>query len=168
MLVFAQQIEEGEQIIMNMYYHKDNDSYTTENSEKPDENALAYAVYNKSYEYKGWDFLSISSYSKNDKKYNDSMKSYAMGYLEGILTKERIYQFYTNIIRSNFNKDNYKIPENVLDFYKKNLEYMVENSTKYMKSEPYWEQVHYIYQQLKGLYDGYNNNVEEDKKIDFL
>ena len=91
-----------------------------------------------------------------------------MGYLEGILTKERIYQFYTNIIRSNFNKDNYKIPENVLDFYKKNLEYMVENSTKYMKTEPYWEQVHYIYQQLKGLYDGYNNNVEEDKKIEFL
>ena len=44
MLVFTQQIEEGEQIIMNMYYHKDNDSYTTENSEKPDENALAYAV----------------------------------------------------------------------------------------------------------------------------
>lgn len=91
-----------------------------------------------------------------------------MGYLEGILTKEEIYHFYNNINRSNFNQLNYTFPENVLDFYEKNLEYIEENSKKYMNSDPYWEQVHYIYQQLKGLYDGYNNNVEEEKKIDYL
>ena len=153
---------------MNMYYNKENDSYTTVISEKPDENALAYAIYNKSYEYKGWDFLSISSYAKKDKKYNDTIKSYAMGYLEGILTKDKIHQFYTNIIRSNFNKEKYLIPHNVLDFYKQNLEYMEEKSTQYMNSDPYWEQVHYIYQQLKGLYEGYNNNVEDNQKIDFI
>ena len=139
LLVLTQQIEEGEHIIMNMYYNKENDSYTTVISEKPDENALAYAIYNKSYEYKGWDFLSISSYAKKDKKYNDTIKSYAMGYLEGILTKDKIHQFYTNIIRSNFNKENYLIPHNVLDFYKQNLEYMEEKSTQYMNSDPYWE-----------------------------
>ena len=150
---------------MNIYYNKENDSYTIQKSQKPDENALAYAIYNISYEYKGWDFLSISSYSKNAQKYNDSIKSYAMGYLEGILTKERIHQFYINIITSNFKKVNYTFPENVLDFYTKNLEYMAENSVQYMNSDPYWQQVHYIYQQLQGLYDGYNNNVE--KKINF-
>ena len=160
----SQQIEEH--IIMNIYY--ENNSYRTEESEKPDENALAYAKYNKTYEKTGWYFLSISSYEKNDKKYNDSIKAYAMGYLEGILTKEEIYHYYNNINRSNFNKDNYTFPQNLLDFFEKNLEYIDEKSKKYMNSDPYWEQVHNIYQQLKGVYDGYNNNVKDEKKIDYI
>ena len=166
-ILMTLQIKDNEEhVIMNIYF--ENDIYRTEESEKPDENALAYAIFNKSYEKTGWYFLSVSSYDKDDKKYNDSIKAYAMGYLEGILTKEQIYHSYNNINRSNFLYDNYTFPKNVSDFFEKNLEYIEEKTKKYMNSDPYWEQVHYIYQQFKGLHDGYNNNVEEEKKIDYI
>ena len=87
--------DENEQTIMNIYY--ENGKYTTKNSTSRDENAIAYAIYNKSYERVGWDFLAISSYEKNDNKYKDEDKAYAMGYLEGALTKDRIYSFFINI-----------------------------------------------------------------------
>ena len=48
-----------------------------------------------------------------------------------------------------------------------NLKYMNETSKEKMESDPYWEHVHYIIQQLKGLYDGYNSVAEKDKTIDF-
>ena len=80
--------EENETIIVNLYYSDETKNYTLNISNKRDENAVASAIYNKTYEKKGWDFLSISSYEKNDSKYSDSIKAYAMGYLEGYLTKD--------------------------------------------------------------------------------
>ena len=72
--------ESNEYIIMNCYYLNENNSYITSTSNKRDENALASSIYNKTYETIGWDYLSISTHEKNDNKYNDSMKAYAMGY----------------------------------------------------------------------------------------
>ena len=74
-------------------YINESNVITTKISDKRDEDALASAVYKKSYEKIGWDYLSIATYEKNDKKYNDSSKAYAMGFLEGTLTNERIYSF---------------------------------------------------------------------------
>ena len=162
----VQTLEEPKKVIMNFYYEDNN--ITTKISEKEDKKAVAYAIYNNSYEITGWDFIYVSSYEKKDNKYNDSLKSYAMGYLEGVLTKDRIYNFYTNIIHSNFYKDDFQIPENVSLFFEENLNYMKKKSEENMDKDEYWEQVHYIYQQLKGLVDGYNSAVEEDKKIDFI
>ena len=87
--------ESNEEIIMNCYINESN-VITTKISDKRDEDALASAVYKKSYEKIGWDYLSIATYEKNDKKYNDSSKAYAMGFLEGTLTNERIYSHYKN------------------------------------------------------------------------
>ena len=81
---------------MNLYYSSETGNFTTNISDKRDPNAVANAIYNKTYEKIGWDYLSISSYEKNDSKYNDSLKAYGMGYLEGILTKDRIYSQYNN------------------------------------------------------------------------
>ena len=73
--------KDNEQMIMNIYYSKETSKYKTAISAKIDENALAFAVCNKSYEKTGWDFLSISSYAKKDNKYDDSIKAYANGVL---------------------------------------------------------------------------------------
>ena len=46
-----------EQKITNLYYNKEKDQYIIGESKSIDENSIAYAVYNKSYERTGWDFL---------------------------------------------------------------------------------------------------------------
>ena len=56
----------------------------------------------------------------------------------------------------------------MLNFFKNNLDYMEKQSKNLMNSDPYWEQVHFIFQQLKGLYDGYTFLAEENEKIDFI
>ena len=155
-----------EQIITNLYYNKEKEKYIIGESKYKDENAIAYAIYNKSYERTGWDFLAISTYDKNDGKYNDSDKAYAMGYLEGFITRERICSFYKNMLNYAFFQFGSQIPENLKEFFEKNIDYMEKNSLEKKDSDIYWEHVYYIYRQLRGLYDGYNDAVI-DNKIDF-
>ena len=59
--------ESNESIIMNLYYSEET-NFTTNISDKRDENAIANALYNKSYEKIGWDYLSISSDTNKDNK----------------------------------------------------------------------------------------------------
>ena len=89
---------ENEQIIANIYYNKTYNNYSVIESSTPDKDAIAYAIYNKSYQRTGWDYLVVSSYEKNDSKYNDSIKAYAMGYIEGYLTNVSISQNFYNMI----------------------------------------------------------------------
>ena len=162
--------EENEQIIMNFYYSEKYNNSTTKISNKRDENAVASAIYNKSYEKTGWDYLAISTYEKKDNKYNDSIKAYAMGYLEGVLTKDRIYSHYTNFMHYFLYayRDNSLIIKQIfLEFFQQNIEYMKQKSLKYMDSDPYWEHVYYVYQQIRGLYEGYKSVAEDNKKILF-
>ena len=148
---------------MNIYYSKETGKYNVVKSDKVYDEATASAIYNKSYEKTGWDFLSITSYDKNDNKYSDSTKAYAMGYLEGVLTKDRIYAFFRNIKNNGLDLENQILKE----IFMGNLKYMNETSLEKMESDPYWEHIHYIIQQLKGLYDGYNSVAEKDKTFDF-
>lgn len=102
---------------MNIYYEKDN--YVTKKSESLDKSAIAYAIYDKSYERVGWDFLAIGSYEKNDSKYKDEDKAYAIGYLEGFLTKNRIYSYFIDMQHFLFYNKNFTIQDKVRDFLKK-------------------------------------------------
>lgn len=126
----------NEQIIMNCYYSNENNSYITNTSNKRDENALANAIYNKTYEKIGWDYLAISTYEKNDSKYNDSMKAYAMGYLEGILTKDRIYPYYNNFYKYFLSN----VPSEAIPLYFQfmisRLNYMKDKSLENMETDP--------------------------------
>ena len=113
---------------MNFYYSEENGSCITNISNKRDENAIASAIYNKTYEKKGWDYLAISSYQKNDNKYNDSIKAYGMGYLEGVLTKNRIFAHHTNLNNYFFyglillsSKKFLNFIKKILNIWKKNL-----------------------------------------------
>ena len=59
-----------------------------------------------------------------------------------------------------------QIPKNLNEFFKKNIDYMEKNSLEKKDSDIYWENVYYIYRQLRGLYDGYNDGFK-DNKFDF-
>ena len=133
---------------MNLYYSKTSGKFTYKKSNYKDEDAVASATYINSYQSKGWDFLTISSYDKSDNKYDDAIKSYAMGYLEGILNKDRIFSIYRNLMYFSFYEDNLEMPENLIQYLTKNLEYMKTNSIKYKDTDPYWEHVYYIYKQM--------------------
>jgi hypothetical protein len=154
---------------MNFYYSEKNGNCITNTSNKRDENAIASAIYNKTYEKIGWDYLAISSYQKTDNKYNDSIKAFGMGYLEGVLTKNRIFSHYTNFKK--YFLYEYKSSELVkqlfFGFYQKNFEYMEKKSLDNMNNNIYWEHVHYICQQLKGLYNGYKSVAKSNENIDF-
>ena len=147
------EIQEDENIIANIYYNSKYDNYSIIQSNSPDKEAIAYAVYNKSYQRTGWDYLAISSYEKNNSKYSDSNKAYAMGYIEGYLTHKSISQNFFNMIRNH--TTDYIMPDNLRDFISKNIEYMTEKAEKNMDHDKYWEHVYYIYKQILGLYDGY-------------
>ena len=157
--------KENERTIMNIYYEKDN--YVTRKSKSIDQNAIAYAIYDKSYERVGWDFLAIGSYEKNDSKYKDEDKAYAMGYLEGSLTKDRIYSYFIDMQHFLFYDRNFTIPDKVREFLKKNFLYMEEMSLQNKDKDEYWKNVYYIYKQLQGLYDGYKISADKEKQIDF-
>ena len=156
--------DEDETITMNLYYSKVSGKFTPKNSSSIDKEAVASATYINSYKTKGWDFLTVSSYDKPDYKYEDSIKAYAMGYLEGILNKDRIFSIYRNLMYFTFYDTNNTFPENLVIYLTKNLEYMKTKSMKYKDKEPYWEHVYYIYEQMRGLFDGYNSVAEDEKK----
>lgn len=151
--ILSEQNEENEHIIANIYYDEKNNNYSVVISSKTDEDAIAYAIYNKSYQRTGWDYLAVSSYEKNDNKYKDSKKAYAMGYIEGYITNDSISQNFFNMIH--FHPEDYKMPEYLKEFLQKNTEYMRKTAESKMGQDKYWEHVYYIYQQLLGLYDGY-------------
>ena len=168
LLIKTQKYNEEVKTIMNAYYSKTSGKFTTKISTSIDKEAVASATYINSYTTKGWDFLTISSYDKPDNKYEDSIKSYAMGYLEGILNKDRIFSVYRNLMYFTFYDNDNKLPDNLIQYLTKNLEYMKSKSLKYKDTDPYWEHVYYIYQQMLGLFDGYNSVAENEKKIGFI
>ena len=168
LIITTKSKNENDTTIMNIYYSKTSGKFIPKESEFIDEDAVASATYEKSYETKGWDFLTISSYTKPDNKYEDSIKAYAMGYLEGILIKDRIYSLYRNLMHFAFYNNDLKFPDNLVEFLNKNLEYMKTKSLQYKDSDPYWEHVYYVYRQMMGLFDGYNSVAEREKQLGLI
>ena len=133
-----------------------------------DKMAAAYAVYTPSYETKGWDFLTISSYDGVDDKYPDEVKNYAMGYLEGVLTHERIYASYFNLNNYKYYTNNGVMPDSTYEFFQKNLQFMQNNTSLYKDTDPYWHEVNNLYMQMRGLHEGYNLMAPDSQKIDLV
>ena len=133
-----------------------------------DKKAAAYAIYTPSYETKGWDFLTLSSYEGVDEKYSDEVKNYAMGYLEGVLTYKRIYPAFYNLNNYKYYKNNGVMPNSTYEFFQKNLQFMKDMTSKYKNSDPYWHEVNNLYNQMRGLHEGYNSMASPDEKIDLV
>ena len=155
-------------IIANVYYSRISGKYSVQTSDKRDPMAVASAVYTDSYEEKGWDFLALSSYQGEDSKFQDYIKSYGMGYLEGVITYKRIYPFFENMKHFHFHKNNAEMPDITKKFVLQNLEYMKTTAIEKKDKDPYWDQVYNFYKQMQGLIDGYNSKADNDHKISYV
>ena len=133
-----------------------------------DKMAAAYATYIPSYETKGWDFLTLSSYDGIDDKYQDEIKNYAMGYLEGVLTYKRIYPSYYNLNNYKYYQNQGVMPNSTYEFFQKNLQFMKNMTSRYKDTDPYWHEVNNLDMQMRGLHEGYNSMAPIDEKIDLV
>ena len=151
----------------NIYYiHSSNEFIYKEGPYDP--NSVVYASYEPTYEETGWDYLTIETYNGSDYRYLDEIKSYAMGYIEGILTYKRIYYSYINLNHYKYYKNDSKMYNNTYEFFRENLNFMKYNSLKYKDNDSYWNEVYNLYKQMIGLYEGYNLMANDEEKIDLI
>ena len=160
-------LEDPEPIHASVYYIKTTGKYKVVEG-KIDKMAAAYAVYTPSYESKGWDFLTVSSYDGVDDKYSDEVKNYAMGYIEGVLTSKRIYASYYNLNNYKYYKNNGMMDQTRYDFFQKNLQFMQNQTSLYKDIDPYWHEVNNLFMQMRGLHEGYNSVAPDSEKIDLV
>ena len=135
---------------------------------KEDPQACATAKFVKNYEKDGWDRVYVSSYQGDDKKYPDHAKAYGMGYLEGILTYERIYNFYLTMVKYKLSSNQKKMKPQSRAFLIKNLSFMKYHAAKYRLEDTYWDHEYNIYMQMAGMLDGYNSKVDKDKQLNMV
>lgn len=117
---------------------------------------VATAFYNPSLDEVGWDFLSITT----NNNFNDEIQAEGAGRLEASLTKERIFNHYTNMLSTAGHLKN-----ETAEFFRKQEEYILSKKDEY-SSDSVLYNAYLLYLQFKGLRDQYNKEVEDSKKID--
>ena len=91
-----------------------------------------------------------------------------MGYLEGYVTYKRLYDHYRNNNNYKFHKNNGIMPEFLEKFFEANLQYMEKMGKLYSDTDPYFHEVYNYYSQMKGILDGYNARVIEEKNKNIM
>ena len=117
---------------------------------------VATAFYTPNLSEVGWDFLSITT----NNNFNDELQAEGAGRLEASLTKERIFNHYTNMLSTAG-----PLKEKTANFFKKQEEFLLSKKSEY-NSNPILYNAYLLYLQFKGLRDQYNKEVEESKKIE--
>ncbi|KAK2957126.1 putative Phospholipase B [Blattamonas nauphoetae] len=126
-----------------------------------DEKALAIADYTEQSAVDGWDRLDLNI-SKPEFALTDF---YALGYLEGSLLQPKIFSLFTNLMedlkRRQFDG---KLPDEFSTFMEKNYDYFLE----YLRdktSEAVPDMIEALYEQTRGVADGYNAIAKEEEKL---
>jgi hypothetical protein len=128
-----------------------------------DNNALASAIHTEAWRSEGWDYLKVISRASN---HNNTDQAYAAGYLEGYLTRERIYNHYLNMKQYLFEKYNNTMPDHVRKFLADNYQW-IKSQGQANKGDPFWDRALLLQVQLEGLIDGYNNNVPGGEMLSY-
>ena len=116
---------------------------------------IATAFYTPGLSENGWDFLSITT----NNKFNDELQAEGAGRLEASLTKDRIYNHYTNMLSTAGS-----LKEETANFFIKQEEYILSKKNEY-NSNPILYNAYLLYLQFKGLRDQYNQEVDSTKEI---
>jgi len=90
----------------------------------------------------GWDILNVTTNST----FPDDTQAYSAGFVEGVLTAEKICIFWNNF--------GSPMPKQLLDFLDNNYKWAVDEIIKYNTTSTFWYQVGLVYRQWEGLYDG--------------
>ncbi|KAF6718784.1 putative phospholipase B-like 2, partial [Oryzias melastigma] len=120
------------------------------------EDFVAWANFTNNIETSGWSFLDVTTSSR----YNDRIQAYAAGAVEAAVTSELIYKHWMNTLMGYcgpFVSDS-SFCERLKAFIKTNIEWMQEQIEK-QPTSPYWYQADLVLLQLKGLEDGYNDQL---------
>eukprot|EP01102_Stenamoeba_stenopodia_P010535 TRINITY_DN3186_c0_g1_i1.p1 TRINITY_DN3186_c0_g1~~TRINITY_DN3186_c0_g1_i1.p1 ORF type:complete len:467 (+),score=75.15 TRINITY_DN3186_c0_g1_i1:51-1403(+) len=139
----------------SVYYNNHTHEFSIA-SGKDEVNGVAFGYYIDEINETGWSTLFIAT----NNRFEDSLQSYAAGYLEGVLTSTRIYQNKRNFFTDIFgDPDAIDLSPPVVAFLEAN-EYWITNSianAANTSESSYWTQVGLIVNQLDGLCDGYNS-----------
>ena len=117
---------------------------------------IATAFYTPNLEEIGWDFLTITT----NNKFSDELQAEGAGRLEASLTKERIFNHYTNMLSTAGS-----LKEETANFFIRQEEYLLSKKNEY-NSDPILFNAYLLYLQFKGLRDQYNKEVDNSKKIE--
>ncbi|KAL4240707.1 Phospholipase B-like 1 [Mactra antiquata] len=130
------------------------------------ESATAFGVYHDTIEESGWGILNITAGRGSSGSDNNDIM-FAAGYLEAILTYERIYQHYQNIndyFQSKFGNST-DVEKKVKSFFMEQDLFMRSMIRNNVPGSAYWRHVGYILAQYDGLVKGYGDAVTDDKKL---
>ncbi|CAJ1422999.1 unnamed protein product, partial [Effrenium voratum] len=98
---------------------------------------------------------------------SNDLKMYSAGLVEGILSAERVSQFYSNFYPLlQPDEDSARAMLNIRNLFNQQIEYIMRKSglrggLKAEPADPYWKQVRYLFLQMWGLKDAYNLVAEE-------
>ncbi|KAM7391879.1 hypothetical protein PAMP_022529 [Pampus punctatissimus] len=118
------------------------------------EDFVAWANFTDDIKTSGWSFLEITTSGQ----YNDSIQAYAAGAVEAAVTSQLIYKHWMNTLMGYCVTIESGYCERLKAFITTNLQWIQEQIEK-QPSSPYWYQVQLTLLQLKGLEDGYNDEL---------
>ncbi|KAJ5074345.1 phospholipase b-related [Anaeramoeba ignava] len=129
-----------------------------------DPTAICYGIFSDTLFEIGTSKLHIYTNST----YNDSIQMYAAGFVEGALTQQAIWDFFTNwkiLFLQDFNTTIW--PEKIMTFMNDNQDYLIEQCG-YQNQTEYIKQICLNYQQFLGLIKGYQYEASPDKMMNYL
>ncbi|KAF4109500.1 putative phospholipase B-like 2 [Onychostoma macrolepis] len=104
----------------------------------------------------GWAYLEVSTSGG----YNDTLQAYAAGVVEAAVTSQLIYKHWMNTLLGYcgpFSTD-LSYCQRLKDYITSNLQWLMQQMDAHADA-PYWHQVRLSLLQLKGLEDGYNEQI---------
>eukprot|EP00931_Biecheleriopsis_adriatica_P105978 TRINITY_DN80495_c0_g1_i1.p1 TRINITY_DN80495_c0_g1~~TRINITY_DN80495_c0_g1_i1.p1 ORF type:complete len:662 (-),score=161.32 TRINITY_DN80495_c0_g1_i1:24-1721(-) len=122
---------------------------------------VAWGKFSDNIEKSGWSELHLMT--TDDENTANDVKTYAAGYMEGLMTSVRISEFYANSQKLLLRKDkSANALSAIREFFNKQLTFArsMTNMEHYIFSQepedPYWKHVRYTFFQMWGVLDGYN------------
>ena len=130
---------------------------------------IARGRYNKSLFNIGWSKLFIETFEK----FSNEIQSFCAGYIEGRLTSNEIFEFYTNLVK--IHKEDESELIKVFNYYKeveisirkRIREIKISNLKRSREEMEYLLALSFVQSQTDGLYMGYNSNISFNKKLSF-
>jgi len=129
--------------------------------------AVAWGTYTEAIDRTGWSVLDLHT----SEHFGGDEQSYAAGFLEGVLTSERMAQHQGNMWGVDFHQDPVgRMPHAAANFTDSNLRWMRGQVQQLAARDEYWRMVGYLLEQVRGVSDGYNaaRKSQRQREVSFV